>query len=1050
MKGKHSSATYYDGVVDSSTDLDAIAHISKKNSKKLGNSEKRKQVQANYIVDRKAYIYRYADGKRDSSNDASTRRSTSGSSWKKYRKATNFSFTDVFSGKEYVVDVKAKSVTEKKCEAASIKPVACSSAKLISDVCSEICSSSSSDGPQFSSSESCDCVGAAGPAGPVGPTGATGPEFLNINNTVFVDAQFGDDGTGLPEDMAAPFQTLTAGLAQAITSQGPGETWTVYVWPGIYTDDNMTLINGVGFYFTEGAIVQPGSANPIFIVSAPDVVTDIKGDGNFINSGGVLNLIASRSIIVFEATTIASDVNPAFRLNNPSQAALDVSRIQIDILKTEIIDPPNETLVAISGSMNVKFNVVELYTTQLYSIAATGVGAAEFSAQYAQLGVTDSDRTGMENFSQTFDALSEIQNLDYLGTGYVVTVDVPAPPIDIAVTSLTAQKVTTFGGVATITTATSLADTALRASIDLVVERIRVFDSGSATTSFFASNGTMFINTDVYNNYNTNDAVFCLDVQDGGTIIAEFGVFSTDVMPALNADNVPGSTLLSIMNVSTNYLNFFEILSRQNNFTEVTINSDNILSSSSTTTTEAVIVDGDPAPGATNGTLAINSTVMQLFGNGASILAYLPIIDIRFGRANITVGNYLYFGNFAYAIQTAPNLGGNFIDIQQTAGFSDNTTFLHSSGQTSVIVGLLFMLGAVNNTAILVYGGAQLFCDITTMGASGADALSYGINVTDDSTVIGTISAINSNGAPAIQSTSTGNVQLVFESITTEMGIACLNFLGPGDVRLTGGTINTRNTVDGIVVAGATELSLVVSNIIGGIGFGVSSVQSVIRINAPGGGCFIDYQGLNVGPDSAGDDGVSVAAIWCSAGIISIQGLTTVVNGTCILVDGDATFLGKFASIAALRGPGALAEQDAVVVSDTALFASTSDLVAATRYVLNATTSGRMRFIAGAASNATTDAPIFLEPTVDPGDTYTVGGEIRTLLGTNAIENGPASTLNILRLMSSMLISLGPAIVTPALTPLVIYAVPFTVKFLPVLPVTIEPPLAIFDSAVIT
>src|SRR5258708_1899195 len=84
-------------------------------------------------------------------------------------------------------------------------------------------------------------LGTTGPTGPQGNTGATGPTALPINNTVFVDRQFGNDSTGTREDETRPFKTLTAALAVAL----PGDT--IYVHPGIYDENTLILKDEVNW-----------------------------------------------------------------------------------------------------------------------------------------------------------------------------------------------------------------------------------------------------------------------------------------------------------------------------------------------------------------------------------------------------------------------------------------------------------------------------------------------------------------------------------------------------------------------------------------------------------------------------------------------------------------------------------------------------------------------------------------------------------------------------------------------------------------------------------
>ena len=74
----------------------------------------------------------------------------------------------------------------------------------------------------------------------------------------YVDAQYGNDGTGQPENRQLPYQTISAALTAAYDADLPS---TIHVWPDIYTDTGLA-----------------SSADFIRISNQSDKVFVIKGD----------------------------------------------------------------------------------------------------------------------------------------------------------------------------------------------------------------------------------------------------------------------------------------------------------------------------------------------------------------------------------------------------------------------------------------------------------------------------------------------------------------------------------------------------------------------------------------------------------------------------------------------------------------------------------------------------------------------------------------------------------------------------------------------------
>lgn len=136
-------------------------------------------------------------------------------------------------------------------------------------------------------------VGFTGPTGPRGFTGSPGPtgDALFVNNTLFVDVQFGNDATGERENAAKPFQTLAFALSVAVVGD------VIYVRPGDYLEGALLLRDGVNWFFEEGASVVYGGSLFIFTDNGATgaVNTVIEGFGNFRTLGGVLELQNSGS-----------------------------------------------------------------------------------------------------------------------------------------------------------------------------------------------------------------------------------------------------------------------------------------------------------------------------------------------------------------------------------------------------------------------------------------------------------------------------------------------------------------------------------------------------------------------------------------------------------------------------------------------------------------------------------------------------------------------------------------------------------------------------------
>ena len=132
-------------------------------------------------------------------------------------------------------------------------------------------------------------VGVTGPAGTPGVTGATGPcctgQMFNVNNSVFVDANFGNDSTGQLETPFFAFQSITAAINAATSSGQPNanNTWVVIIQPGTYTEDIylQDFVNLLGVGTMSYAYPPPG--NEVQIIGTVYDTDIVNGFPNLTN-----------------------------------------------------------------------------------------------------------------------------------------------------------------------------------------------------------------------------------------------------------------------------------------------------------------------------------------------------------------------------------------------------------------------------------------------------------------------------------------------------------------------------------------------------------------------------------------------------------------------------------------------------------------------------------------------------------------------------------------------------------------------------------------------
>lgn len=140
---------------------------------------------------------------------------------------------------------------------------------------------------------------------------------VRINESIFVDAVFGSDVTGVRLEFGLPFQTITAALAVAL----PGDT--IVVRPGDYVE-TITLLDRVNIVFNSGAnLVTPA----IDAIIATGIVTaNVYSMGNIT---GRINVIGHAGELYIQAFELIS--------NGLAAISMSGSTTNLDVLAGSIV-----------------------------------------------------------------------------------------------------------------------------------------------------------------------------------------------------------------------------------------------------------------------------------------------------------------------------------------------------------------------------------------------------------------------------------------------------------------------------------------------------------------------------------------------------------------------------------------------------------------------------------------------------------------------------------------------------------------------------------------
>lgn len=203
-----------------------------------------------------------------------------------------------------------------------------------------------------------------GPTGPTGPTGATGatgpvgpvgPSDLPVDRTVFVDIKYGDDTTGVREDMTKPFQHIQAAIEAAEDFD------TIHVWTGSYNGP-ITLKKQVTIYLTAGTEIS-GNNGSVFTDEAGSIANSILGYGRlFADPGYILNLSYGTKVTL-ECEYISCD-----HLCNLVDPNSYVTIKAVDIV-SNLVASTNRFINIVNGYLSLTCNTLSVTDDALGSFA---------------------------------------------------------------------------------------------------------------------------------------------------------------------------------------------------------------------------------------------------------------------------------------------------------------------------------------------------------------------------------------------------------------------------------------------------------------------------------------------------------------------------------------------------------------------------------------------------------------------------------------------------------------------------------------------------------
>ena len=798
----------------------------------------------------------------------------------------------------------------------------------------------------------CECPagpqGDQGPQGEQGPQGDQGPNSVFVNNTVFVDINFGNDTSGVREDECKPVQTLAQALVIALGGD------TIYVRPGVYNENGLVLKDNVNFHFQNGASVV--TMGDIFVDSV-GVNMVITGYGNFTTeSGSILNL-SNDSNIKIQGNICAVNDGIMFNLNNTT----------LEVKAGELIGQGSSQIFYLAGNENVKIDAdTVVATSQLFYISSTATGNLIFNGKEIFGGENDIAGNGLIKVaSDDFNLVVNSQVFNPVTIAAAIQVNVHMVTLSKTRCEFNFQDVVTVGGLLKSTGQSGLLHLQ-QPRINLNASKIKI--DSNVVPALEISCSIVNLVFDIFSyTLDSNEKTFIIN--DGAIALIK-GNAITGPDSTLNPIflNIQGSTnanIPTIVNLTAQQVfSPGSLLIDQNDNLQVTLDIN----------TATVILPSGVKAIEFTGQNDLTFKTLQIFPGGAAPIGPpLPVIDQLSGTAFLNFDVYQYGIDNSIGIQTR----ANFFVIKGSLIVADssNTTLIQAAGATSLQLGNLMAFNGGNALHIESTGSLSVEIDNIYVGGNGI-AIQMDGSETSGGQLNGYISSISCNTGKVFYSTSQGNIYLTFDNIESRADTIAFDFPGKGDTWLNGNRINFNDCPLCVKIGAGLEegddhlFTLKVSDIYS------NNANTVFLINSYG-GATLDFQNLHAG-NMLDANSAAIHAIRGSVQIIGgnlqVAGFTTL--GRALLVEGNTYFT---LNLSTVRATG-----EAVRVKST-------------NYFLYQANSTQVDDPSPTAANVLTiDCPSFNE--------ITFGGIMRTT-GPNTVEVLSSSADVVLKVTSSILIS---------------------------------------------
>lgn len=649
--------------------------------------------------------------------------------------------------------------------------------------------------------------GQPGPTGPTGSVGQTGPSEVPINQTVFVDLQYGS-ALGSREDMTNPFQTLAQGLAAALPFD------TVYVQPGTYNEDSLVLKDNVNWFFSEGSAIN-GVNGPVFLDLPGGVTSDIAGYAHITAVNSVL-LMSGPSNIVLRADRITVSGRPAF-LEVASTAGN--STLELDIVNMESTDTsPMLRTTGLPGATGTNVIVKSFKITglgPLIDIQVGSVGSATIEAEIMEGGDPGSPSGNgvpqgavISNNAQNFNLSIETQTLIAHTNTQAIQSSIPAAPgpNERNITSFQGQTLRSEGGVIFSQGTGLVGDPAEilqqpRVNLDCPYINVSVgANVPGGIPSFYCATSIMVVDTNIFEHVAAAPGPspsFLVEVRQGGVSTFDCDTFLTFTNKGFLMDGTTTTFDPVVMRIDSRQIICNEEFINVFGFALVTVNSNTVQCGSITQGLSPVTIDTD------DGVPTVFNVNQITLGTVGISTAFTPLINHLRGELYINCDTYSYNGPYTEGIHSAPGSGASYIEIDNVSDNNGGTDSLFYNSWTQSFVDCNRIL--VSGNGVLLQGAAEFNPEIDHFIISGGTGTC--ITAIENSNIIGEILHMSTAQGPAMRILNTGNNDVIFDRIRTDSGEICLEIGATGingATRMTGNAIDANNCDVGIGLYGGS------------------------------------------------------------------------------------------------------------------------------------------------------------------------------------------------------------------------------------------------------